>query len=39
MNRDEVTGKAENVKGRIKEAAGVITGNRDLESEGAGERA
>ena len=39
MNRDEREGKKENIKGRIKEAAGTITGNRDLESEGAEERA
>lgn len=38
-NRDEVEGLAENVKGRIKEAAGTLTGNTDLESEGANERA
>ena len=38
-NRDEVEGLAENVKGRIKEAAGALTGNTDLESEGANERA
>ena len=39
MNRDEVSGKAENLKGRVKEAAGALTGSRDLESEGAAERA
>jgi len=38
-NRDEIEGRAENVKGRIKEAAGTLTGNPDLESEGASERA
>ncbi len=38
MNRDEIAGKKENVKGRVKEAAGILTGNEDLESEGAGER-
>ncbi|MDQ6893687.1 MAG: CsbD family protein [Acidobacteriota bacterium] len=38
-NRDEVEGSAENMKGRIKEAAGTLTGNPDLESEGANERA
>ena len=38
-NRDEVEGKKENLKGRIKEAAGTLTGDRDLESEGANERA
>ncbi len=39
MNRDELQGKKENVKGRIKEAVGALTGNKDLESEGANERA
>lgn len=39
MNRAELRGKRENVKGRIKEAVGALTGNRDLESEGASERA
>ena len=34
MNKDEIKGKAENVKGRVKEAAGALTGNRELESEG-----
>ncbi len=38
-NRDEVEGRVENVKGRIKEAAGTLTGNPDLESEGAEQRA
>jgi len=38
MNRDEVEGKKENIKGRVKEAAGVLTGDEDLESEGARER-
>ncbi len=38
MNRDEIEGKKENFKGRVKEATGVLTGNEDLETEGAGER-
>jgi uncharacterized protein YjbJ (UPF0337 family) len=38
MNREELEGKKENVKGRVKEAAGTLTGNEDLESEGAAER-
>ena len=38
MNRDEVRGKAQNIKGRIKEAAGTLTGNAPLESEGTDER-
>lgn len=39
MNREELQGKKANVKGRVKEAVGALTGNRDLESEGAKERA
>lgn len=39
MNRDEIDGKKENIKGRIKEAAGTLTGNEELESEGADQRA
>lgn len=38
MNRDELEGKKENLKGRVKEAAGVLTGNKDLEAEGSDER-
>jgi len=38
MNRDEREGKAENLKGRVKEAAGIVTGKPDLEQEGAEER-
>ena len=37
-NEDEVKGKAENVKGRVKEAAGTVTGNKKLEAEGAVDR-
>ena len=39
MNRDEREGLKENIKGRIKEAAGTLSGDRDLESEGANQRA
>jgi uncharacterized protein YjbJ (UPF0337 family) len=39
MNDDELNGRKENLKGRIKEAAGTLTGNPDLESEGANQRA
>jgi len=38
MNRDEIEGKESNIKGRIKQAAGTLTGNEDLEEEGADER-
>ena len=36
MNRDERDGKAENVKGRVKEAAGIVSGDEELEKKGAG---
>jgi uncharacterized protein YjbJ (UPF0337 family) len=39
MNEDEVKGKSENLKGRVKEAAGVVSGDPELEKEGADERA
>lgn len=38
MNKDEVQGKARNLKGRVKEAAGTLTGNKRLESDGANDR-
>ena len=38
MNRDEIAGKKENFKGRLKQATGVLTGNEELESEGKSER-
>lgn len=31
-------GKSDQAKGRVKEAAGVISGNQDLESEGKADR-
>jgi uncharacterized protein YjbJ (UPF0337 family) len=39
MNQDEKDGKKKNLQGRIKEAVGTLTGNEDLETEGAEERA
>ena len=39
MNRDEIEGKKDHLKGRIKQATGTLTGDADLEKEGAGERA
>ncbi len=39
MNRDEFEGKKENLKGRVKVAAGTLTGDEDLEREGVDERA
>lgn len=38
MNKDEMKGKAENLKGRVKEAAGVVANDPELEQEGADER-
>jgi uncharacterized protein YjbJ (UPF0337 family) len=34
MNRDEVEGKAESLKGKVKQAAGDLTDNPDLHDEG-----
>jgi len=38
MNKDQREGAVTNAKGRAKQAAGVLTGNKDLESEGAADR-
>lgn len=38
MGQEETRGKVDNVKGRVKEAAGIITGNRELEKEGSEQR-
>jgi uncharacterized protein YjbJ (UPF0337 family) len=35
MNKNEVKGKIERAKGAVKQKAGEVTGNRDLEAEGA----
>ncbi|HEV8141272.1 MAG TPA: CsbD family protein [Methylomirabilota bacterium] len=35
MNKDELKGKAKQVKGSIKQKAGEVTDNPDLEAEGA----
>jgi uncharacterized protein YjbJ (UPF0337 family) len=39
MNRDEMKGKAEKAKGFVKEKAGELTNNPDLEAEGQVDRA
>ena len=39
MDRDEIKGKAEKAKGYVKDKAGEITNNPDLEAEGELERA
>ena len=38
MNKEEREGKVQNLKGRFKEAAGVIADDPELEKEGAEER-
>jgi uncharacterized protein YjbJ (UPF0337 family) len=39
MNKDQKEGAVENIKGRAKQAAGIVTGNKDQESRGVTERA
>lgn len=39
MNRDEIKGKAEKAKGYVKDKAGEILDNPELEAEGEAERA
>jgi uncharacterized protein YjbJ (UPF0337 family) len=34
MNSDEIKGKAESIKGKVKQAAGDLTDNPDLHDEG-----
>ena len=34
MNKDQVQGRAEELKGNVKEAAGKLVGNEKLEAEG-----
>jgi uncharacterized protein YjbJ (UPF0337 family) len=38
-NEDRASNRAQDAKGRVKEAAGSITGNRDLENEGVTDQA
>ncbi len=35
---DEIKGKVENLKGRAKQAVGTVSGDKELEAEGAAER-
>jgi uncharacterized protein YjbJ (UPF0337 family) len=35
MNKQEASGKVKKLKGRAKEAVGIITGNKKLEREGS----
>ena len=39
MNKDEIKGKAEQAKGYVKDKAGKLTDDPDLEAEGKAERA
>jgi uncharacterized protein YjbJ (UPF0337 family) len=39
MNRDELDGKAEQVKGKVKKAVGDLTDNERLHDEGAADEA
>lgn len=34
MNKDQVAGRTDSVKGKVKEAVGKVTGSRKLEGEG-----
>jgi uncharacterized protein YjbJ (UPF0337 family) len=38
MNKDQVKGVAEQAKGKVKEAAGDLTGNKSLERKGEAEQ-
>jgi len=38
MNREEREGKKENLKGRVKEATGALTGDEELREKGSAER-
>jgi uncharacterized protein YjbJ (UPF0337 family) len=39
MNKDELKGKAENLKGRAKDAAGSVSGDKEKQAEGFMDRA
>lgn len=34
MNKDQIKGRAEETKGKVKEIAGKVVGNKELEAEG-----
>ena len=38
MGKQETRGKIKNIKGRVKESVGILTGNTKLEREGSRER-
>jgi uncharacterized protein YjbJ (UPF0337 family) len=39
MRQQEVTGKVKKAKGKVKEAVGILTGDRKMEQEGSVQRA
>ncbi len=39
MNKDQVKGNVEQAKGAVKETTGKVVGNRDLQAEGAVDKA
>lgn len=39
MNKDQVKGRVEEVKGNVKQTTGKVIGNRDLEAEGTVDKA
>jgi len=39
MNRDEIDGKADQLKGKVKQAAGDLTDDQDLHDEGVADEA
>jgi uncharacterized protein YjbJ (UPF0337 family) len=38
MNKDQKGGAAQNVKGRLKEVAGIVSGNKKMEADGLADR-
>jgi uncharacterized protein YjbJ (UPF0337 family) len=38
MNKDQIGGAGQNVKGRIKEVVGIVSGNKKLEADGLADR-
>ena len=38
MNKDQKDGSAQNIKGRVKEAGGALTGDKKTQAEGLAER-
>ena len=38
MNKDQVKGKVDNIKGRVKEAAGALSGDKKTQAEGLADR-